>query len=111
GVLARQNAMRNPRRTAATASALMIGLALVTMFSVFGASAKASVNKTIDTDFSADFILKTSSFMPTISPVVEKRRASSPGVPYVSGERSGRPLYHTSTLTITGVDAAAIDKV
>ena len=43
GVLARENAMRNPRRTAATASALMIGLALVTMFSVLGQSAKASV--------------------------------------------------------------------
>ena len=45
GILARQNAMRNPRRTAATASALMIGLALVTMFSVLGQSAKASVDQ------------------------------------------------------------------
>jgi putative ABC transport system permease protein len=111
GVLARQNAMRNPRRTAATASALMVGLALVTMFSVFGQSAKASVNKTIDTDFSADFILKTSSFTPTISPVVEKQASAVPGVGAVSGERAGQVRYHSSNLTITGVDAGAIDKV
>ena len=42
GVLARENAMRNPRRTASTASALMIGLALVTFIAIFGASAKDS---------------------------------------------------------------------
>jgi putative ABC transport system permease protein len=111
GVLARQNAMRNPRRTAATASALMIGLALVTMFSVFGQSAKATVNKTIDTDFSADFVLKTSSFQPTISPVVEKQAAAVSGVGAVSGERVGRARYGSSNLTITGVDPTAIDKV
>ncbi len=111
GVLARQNAMRNPRRTAATASALMIGLALVTMFSVFGQSAKASVNKTIDTDFSADFILKTSSFEPTISPVVEQKAAAVPGVGAVSGQRAGQARYRDSNLTITGVDAEAIGQV
>jgi putative ABC transport system permease protein len=42
GSLARQNAMRNPRRTAATATALMIGLTLVIAMSVFGSSLKAS---------------------------------------------------------------------
>ena len=50
GVMAEQNAIRNPRRTAATASALMIGLTLVSMMSVFGASAKASVDKSIDAE-------------------------------------------------------------
>ena len=54
GRLAEQNAMRNPRRTAATASALMIGLTLVSMMAVFGQSAKASVDKTIGESFSAD---------------------------------------------------------
>ena len=46
GVLARANAMRNPRRTAVTASALVIGLALVGLTATFGASAKASVRRT-----------------------------------------------------------------
>ncbi len=111
GVLARENAMRNPRRTAATASALMVGLALVTMFSVFGQSAKASVNHVIDQDYSADFILKTNSFQPTISPEVERQAASVPGVGAVSGQRSDRALYGTSNLTITGVNADTIDQL
>jgi putative ABC transport system permease protein len=111
GVLARENAMRNPRRTAATASALMVGLALVTMFSVFGQSAKASVNHTIDQDFSADFILKTNSFQPTISPEVERQAAAVPGVGEVSGVRSGPARYGSSNLTISGVNAGNINKL
>ena len=45
GSLARANAMRNPRRTAITASALVIGLALVGLTATFGASARASVGQ------------------------------------------------------------------
>ena len=45
GSLARANAMRNPRRTAITASALVIGLALVGLTATFGASARASVGR------------------------------------------------------------------
>ena len=48
GVLATQNSLRNPRRTAATASALMIGLTLVALMSILGQSAKASTDKAID---------------------------------------------------------------
>src|SRR5918995_1282347 len=48
GSLARQNAIRNPRRTAATASALMVGVAIVTLFTVFAASLKQSSADTID---------------------------------------------------------------
>ena len=46
GRLARANAMRNPRRTAATASALMIGVGLVGFITVMGSSAKASIDGT-----------------------------------------------------------------
>ena len=48
GVLARDNAARNPKRTAATASALMIGVALVVLISVFAASARSSIDANID---------------------------------------------------------------
>ena len=51
GTLARENATRNPRRTAATASALMIGVALVAFITVFAASAKASI---VDVDRQGD---------------------------------------------------------
>ncbi|MEP6816422.1 MAG: FtsX-like permease family protein, partial [Marmoricola sp.] len=57
GRLAGQNSLRNPRRTAATASALMIGLALVTTMSIAGASAKASVDDTVKNNFVGDLVI------------------------------------------------------
>jgi putative ABC transport system permease protein len=57
GRLARTNAVRNPRRTAATAFALTLGLMLVTTIAVFGASAKKSINGLIDNGVTADYIL------------------------------------------------------
>ena len=58
GAIARGNAMRNPRRTAATASALVIGLALVEMVAIFGESAKASVRSS-DDELRADLVIDT----------------------------------------------------
>jgi putative ABC transport system permease protein len=55
GELARENAMRNPKRTAATAAALMIGVGLVSLITIFAASTKASINKVIDQQFLGDF--------------------------------------------------------
>ena len=57
GTLARTNAVRNPRRTAATAFALTLGLMLVSAIAVFGASAKASINPLVDNSVTADYIL------------------------------------------------------
>ncbi len=57
GRLARQNATRNPKRTASTAAALMIGVGLMAFFSIFAASATASVNQTIDSQFHGQFFI------------------------------------------------------
>ncbi|MFZ2530725.1 MAG: FtsX-like permease family protein [Rhodococcus sp. (in: high G+C Gram-positive bacteria)] len=57
GRLARTNAARNPRRTAATAFALTLGLMLVSVIAVFGASAKSSVNTLVDTGIKSEFML------------------------------------------------------
>ena len=57
GRLARNNAVRNPRRTAATAFALTLGLMLVTAIAVFGSSAKKSINALVDNGVTADYIL------------------------------------------------------
>jgi len=57
GRLARTNAVRNPKRTAATAFALTLGLMLVSVIGVFGASAKSSVNALVDKGVEADFVL------------------------------------------------------
>ncbi|RFU40744.1 ABC transporter permease [Actinomadura logoneensis] len=58
GRLARQNALRNPRRTAATASALMIGLALITAVNVLGSSMRSSVEAQVDKQFGADYVVE-----------------------------------------------------
>ncbi len=57
GRLARTNSVRNPRRTAATAFALMLGLMLVSVIGVLGSTAKASVDALVDTGVEADYIL------------------------------------------------------
>jgi len=57
GNLAGQNSLRNPRRTAATASALMIGLALACTMAIVGDSAKASVDKSVADNFIGDYVV------------------------------------------------------
>ena len=79
GVLARENAMRNPRRTATTASALMIGLALITLVAVIGASVKTSFSSIIDDSVRADFMVTPKSFFggggftPDVATQVQRR--------------------------------------
>ena len=62
GRLARDNAMRNPRRTAATASALMVGVAVVTLFTVFAASVKAAIDDTVSKQFGGDLVIASQNF-------------------------------------------------
>ena len=62
GTLARNNAIRNPKRTAATASALMIGVALVTFITVMATSVKANIDEMIDENFGADLVIDSGSF-------------------------------------------------
>jgi putative ABC transport system permease protein len=57
GRLAQQNASRNPRRTSATASALMIGLGLVTLAFVTDASIRRSIDQIVDDRFRGDFVV------------------------------------------------------
>ncbi|MVU82014.1 FtsX-like permease family protein [Nocardia sp. ET3-3] len=57
GKMARNNAIRNPRRTAATAFALTLGLMLVSAIGMLGSSAKASVSDLVDKGVKADYIL------------------------------------------------------
>jgi putative ABC transport system permease protein len=57
GELARENSMRNPTRTAVTAAALMIGLALVTFVAVLGQGLRASLGEAIDRQIEADYVV------------------------------------------------------
>jgi putative ABC transport system permease protein len=81
GRLGRENSMRSPRRTAQTASALMIGLALVSAIAVFGASASKSATSSADNAVSADLIVTTnSSGSGSFSTTVPKAVSAVPGV-------------------------------
>ncbi|MFF7790802.1 FtsX-like permease family protein [Streptomyces sp. NPDC007991] len=62
GALARQGALRSPKRTAATAGALMIGVAVVSLFTVFGASLKATMDQTVSRSFAGDVAVSAPSF-------------------------------------------------
>jgi putative ABC transport system permease protein len=64
GRLARENAMRNPGRTATTSSALMVGLALVVFVAVFAAGMKATVNGSFDRLLTSDLIVTSQSMEP-----------------------------------------------
>jgi putative ABC transport system permease protein len=65
GRLARENSQRNPSRTAVTAAALMIGLALVTFVTVFAAGLKSSVASVIDENFEGGIVIQnTDGFSP-----------------------------------------------
>jgi putative ABC transport system permease protein len=110
GTLARQNAMRNPRRTASTAAALMIGLALVSFVSIFAASIKASTTKTLEETVSADYILMNDNFQP-FSPEAAQRLAEQPQLAAVAGVRFGPWKLNGASKTVQAVDPAAYQQV
>jgi putative ABC transport system permease protein len=110
GKLARENSMRNPRRTAATASALMIGLGLVVFVAVFGASAKASTTAILERTLRADFILTSPTFTGFSTSAAEEVRAV-PGVGTVSQVRQAEAKVDGGTAFVSGIDPATFDAV
>jgi putative ABC transport system permease protein len=82
GQLGRENSMRSPKRTAQTASALMVGLALVSAIAVFGASLSRSATSSVDNAISADLIVSSTNKNGSgdFSTTVPKVASSVPGV-------------------------------
>jgi ABC-type antimicrobial peptide transport system permease subunit len=89
GRLGRANAQRDPRRTAATASALMVGLALVGTVTVVTGSMSASVHRQIDTGIVADYRIEAPNQVPMSSRVLAAV-AATPGVRRAVASRTGR---------------------
>jgi putative ABC transport system permease protein len=104
GGLARDNAMRNPSRTASTAAALMIGLALVSAVGVLASGLKATFETAVDEQFLGNYALTSQNgFTPTgISSEVAVR--SVPGALVVSGVRAGEGRAFGSHVNVTGVE-------
>jgi putative ABC transport system permease protein len=101
--LGRRNAERNPRRTSATSSALMISVSLICGLLVIAASAKASIDKGItDAIGTADLVI-TSSDPSSFSPQVAERVQKIAGVQSVHELRKQAGQVNDTTLQFTGV--------
>ncbi|HZU40487.1 MAG TPA: FtsX-like permease family protein [Solirubrobacteraceae bacterium] len=103
GALARRNSARNPARTASTAAALMIGLALVTLVGVLAAGLRARFENGVHQLFRADYALTaTNNFTPI--PVASSQALTGvPGVSAVAGVRAGAGKAFGSRVSVTGV--------
>jgi len=102
GRLARSNAIRNPRRTAATAAALMIGLALVSMLSVVATSTKSSIASVVNKNLGADYVLTSQSYQ-GFSPDVAAKVQQTPGVATVGETRMGSAHLNGKTVMLAAV--------
>jgi len=103
GVLARGNAVRNPSRTASTASALMIGLALVTFVGVLAAGLRTRFEDSVNRLFIANYAVTASDNFSPISIASANALRGVPGVETVSGVRAGQGRAFGSRISVTGV--------
>ena len=78
GELARENSIRNPSRTASTAAALMIGLALVTVVAVLGAALRNSTEGAVRDEVAADYVVASQNGFDPFPAAVGDAVASTP---------------------------------
>jgi putative ABC transport system permease protein len=112
GSLARENAMRNPKRTARTAASLMVGVALVAAIAVFAASVKASIRTVFSKQFTGDFVVSTQTFgfggLPvTLAPEIGQLA----GVKAATGVQLGLAKVNGDNRTFAVVDPATVGKM
>ncbi|MDX3750490.1 ABC transporter permease [Streptomyces sp. AK08-02] len=110
GKLARQNSVRNPRRTAATASALMIGLTLITGMTVVAGSLQQAIDKMASESIKADYIVSMANGN-DLSPDVAGKLAKTSGVVAVSPLSHGSVRIDGETEWVTGVNGATIGEL
>jgi ABC-type antimicrobial peptide transport system permease subunit len=89
GALARDNAQRNPQRTASTSAALMIGLALVTLVAVLAAGITTSFRGAVNKIWNADYAITAQNNFSPIPPAAANAAAKAPGVVGVANVRVG----------------------
>jgi putative ABC transport system permease protein len=106
GRLSTQNAARNPRRTSATASALMIGMGIVTLVLVMNASLRASIDQLVDDRFRGDFVVESGTGFSGggLPSDVAQEINELPEVEAAAGVRIGIAEIDGSTQVVGGVD-------
>jgi putative ABC transport system permease protein len=111
GKLGRENAMRNPRRTASTSAALMIGLGLVGFVAVFAASIKSSTADVLQSTVKADWIVTPSSFAQNgFTPNLAQSMQANPAFGTVSAIRQGFAGQGGSTIQLQAIDPSTIQQ-
>ncbi|HEX8803271.1 MAG TPA: FtsX-like permease family protein, partial [Acidimicrobiales bacterium] len=112
GTLARRNAMRNPRRTSATASALLVGVGVVVVFTVFAASLKSSLTGAVDRTFGADLVVAAPVFGGAgLDPDMAGQIADLPEVDAAVGLGTGAATVGGRDRGVVTADPAALDRV
>jgi len=114
--LGRHNSMRNPKRTASTAAALMIGVGLVGFVTIVAASIKESATEVIGVTMAADLVLEPKSAMSSggatgVSPELAQRLRETSGIATVSEIRDGQWGYRGTMQQLTAVDPSTFSQV
>ena len=111
GRLARRNAMRNPGRTAATAAALMIGIALVSFVATLANGLRSSTDGTLAHQIRADYAVSSTDTWSPVDGSIASRLKGVPGVRTVATIREDQVLAYGSKAHVNGVDPATIADV
>jgi putative ABC transport system permease protein len=110
GRLARDNTVRNPGRTAATASALMIGLGVVVFVAVFAQGLKSSFVDSFDKVVRADYIVQGKNFMPLPSDTAQ-RVANAPGADVVAGIDMQQVQVDKKVASVIGIEPNSFARI
>jgi putative ABC transport system permease protein len=103
GILARENAVRNPQRTGSSAAALMIGLTLVTLVTMLATSIRASFFGAVDKLFIADYAVTAQNNFDLIPTAIDDALKKTPGVNDVVGVRSGEARFEGAKRSLSAV--------
>lgn len=109
GRYASENAQRTPKRTAATASALMIGVALVGFITILAASTSSSISAAVDKSFRADYVIESGSWNQGFATMIEDDLRAVPEVDELSPLRSAPAEVDGSATEVMALDTAVID--
>jgi putative ABC transport system permease protein len=109
GRLARQNAARNPARTASTAAAVMIGLTLITFFAVIAQGFRSSFTSSVNELFVADYAVTAGQNQLTNKAAAAVRKV--PGVEAVTEIRGAQAKRNGQSIRVSGVDGNAAEVV
>ena len=111
GRLARENTVRAPARTAVTASALMVGIALVTFVAVLGHALRTSVGRAADGVVRAEYVITADDGVGPLTPAVADALVTRPGVETLSAVREEQAKAFGADERVAGVDPPTIAAV